>query len=278
MILARRSLELPAHRPDDHGYLYHGYLYNVRMMFNDHFSNQADEYARRRPHYPGALFEYLASIAPERRSAWDCGTGNGQAALGIAPYFDRVMATDPSAQQLRNAFRHENVHYVLCRAEEPPLANGSVDLVTVAQAVHWFDVPRFFEQAKRVLRRRGICAVWCYTHTQISPSVDAVVYDFYYNVVGPYWPRERVLVDDGYRSLAFPFEEIEPPAFAIQLEWSLDDLFGYLSTWSPVRRYIAANGSDPMELVRAPLVEAWGDLSESRPVALPISMRAGRNL
>jgi len=213
----------------------------------------------------------------QHERAWDCGTGNGQAAVGIAPYFDHVVATDPSGDQLRNAFRHENVEYVQARGEESALVSGSVDLVTVAQAVHWFDVESFFDEVMRVLKRDGVCAVWCYTHTQISPAVDAIVYDFYYNVVGPYWHRERALVDDRYHSLVFPLEEIEPPPFKIQLDWSFDDLVGYLGTWSPVRRYIEANGMDPIEEIRAPLAKAWGDRAEIKHVVLPISMRIGRN-
>jgi len=248
------------------------------MAFKDHFSAQSGEYARRRPRYPDALFAYLASTVVTHNRAWDCGTGNGQAAVGLAPYFDQVVATDPSANQLRNAMPRAGVAYVQARAEDSGLERASVDLATAAQAVHWFDVGRYFEEVRRVVRPGGVCAIWCYTHTHISPQVDAIVSDFYYNVVGPYWERERVYVDDGYRSLAFPFEEFQPPEFVIKLNWSLDDVLGYLGTWSPVQRYKGVHGSDPVDLIRAPLAAAWGAGDDRKRVLLPVRMRIGRNV
>ncbi len=245
------------------------------MQFKDYFSAQADEYARRRPQYPPALFEYLASLTKEHDIALDCGTGNGQAAVGLAPYFSRVIATDPSQDQLRNAFQHPKVEYRQASAEESGIESGSIDMVTVAQAVHWFDLERFFAEANRVLKPQAVCAIWCYILCRISPEVDAIVDDFYYNVVGPYWPRERALVDDGYRSLHFPFNEIEPPDFTIELEWSLADLFGYLGTWSPVRRFIEANGHDPIDKIAPSLTAAWGDTTARKAVHWPIKMRVG---
>ncbi len=245
------------------------------MQFKDYFSAQSDEYARRRPGYPEALFSYLASLPAERERAWDCGTGNGQAALGLAPYFDEVVATDPSASQLRNAFQHRKITYMQARAEDSGLASASVDLVTVAQAVHWFDLDRFFTEVQRVLKPRGVCAIWCYTLCRITPDVDAVVDDFYFNIVGPYWPRERALVDDGYASLSFPFKELQSPDFSIELVWSLSDLFGYLGTWSPVQRYIEANGTDPLNIIKSALATSWGDPVASKPVLFPLRMRVG---
>jgi len=245
------------------------------MHFKDYFSVQAGEYARRRPRYPQELFTYLASLPAEHELALDCGTGNGQAALGLSPYFDEVIAVDPSASQLRNAFQHPRITYVQAPAEETGLPNGSVDLVTVAQAVHWLNIDSFFAEARRVLKPEGVCAVWCYALCRISPEVDPIVDDFYFNVVGPYWPRERALVDDGYASLPFPFKEIEPPDLSIQLEWNLADLLGYLGTWSPVQRYIEANHEDPVDLIRSNLTTAWGDPAEQKQVRFPLKMRVG---
>lgn len=244
--------------------------------FKDYFSAQANIYSRYRPHYPQALFEYLASVAPGHDTAWDCGTGNGQAALGLTPYFSQVIATDPSEEQLRNASPHEKIVYKQAQAEDPGIEARSVDLVTVAQAIHWFDIEQFYEQAKFALKPKGVLAAWCYALCRISPEIDRITDNFYYEKVGPYWPKERKLVDDGYVSLPFPFDEIQPPPMSIELSWTLDDLLGYFRTWSPTRRFIEQNGRDPVDDIEGELAAAWGDVKEGR-VVWPISMRIGRN-
>jgi SAM-dependent methyltransferase len=249
------------------------------MQFKDYFSAQSDEYARRRPHYPPALFEYLNLVVEAHDLTWDCGTGNGQAAAGLAPYFDQVIATDPSADQIRNAFQHPKVTYRQASAEDSGVAAASVDLVTVAQALHWFDIPRFFEEARRALKRGGVVAVWAYTLCKITPDIDRILDDFYYNynVVGPYWPTERRLVDAQYKTIAFPFDEFEAPPFSIDVDWDLNDLLGYIRTWSALRRYLDAHGTDPTELILGPLSAAWGDPQQQRHVNFPIRMRIGRS-
>ena len=252
-------------------------MYNRGMVFKDYFSGHSAEYARSRPQYPPDLFEYLSSVAKEHDVAWDCGTGNGQAAVGLAPYFDRVIATDPSAGQLRNAFQHPKVGYKQAPAEESGLDSASIDLVTVAQALHWFDTVRFFEEVRRVLKPGGVVAVWAYTLCKITPEVDRIVDDFYYNVVGPYWPPERRLVEEKYRTVDFPFDEFEAPSFTIDLDWDLSDMMGYLQTWSPVRRYLEAHASDPTELIAERLAVAWGEPQERKHVVFPIEMRIGRS-
>ena len=245
--------------------------------FKDHFSRHADTYAKYRPHYPPELFRYLASIAPTHDAAWDCGTGNGQAAIGLAGYFDRVVATDASEEQVRNAFQHEKVTYRVAPAEDSGLETASVALVTVAQALHWFDLPRFYEEAKRVLKPGGVLAAWAYMLCDVSPDVDEIVDRFYFEGVGPYWPKERKLVDDGYATIPFPFEELEPPTFTIELSWSLDDLLGYLRTWSPTRIFLARHGYDPVEGIEAQLREAWAAPADAeKRVLWPIRMRVGR--
>jgi SAM-dependent methyltransferase len=254
------------------------HVYNGDVQqFKDHFSAHADEYARRRPHYPPELFEYLGSVVAGHELAWDCGTGNGQAAVGLAPYFERVIATDPSADQLRNAFAHPKVEYRQARAEDSGLDSASFDLVTVAQALHWFDMDLFYAEARRTLKPEGLLAVWAYALCKCKPEVDRIIDNFYYETVGPYWPRERKYVDEGYRTLSFPFDEIEPRRVEIALDWDLDDMLGYLRTWSPTRRYIERHGTDPVSLIERELAEAWGEPGERRRVVWPINMRIGHN-
>jgi SAM-dependent methyltransferase len=246
------------------------------VAFKDHFSTQAADYARHRPHYPAGLFEWLARLPPRRKTAWDCGTGSGQAALGLSPHFARVIATDPSAGQIANATPAPNVEYRLAAAEASGLGPASVDLVTVAQAIHWFDLERFYGEVRRVARPGGILAVWTYTLLDIEPAIDALVGDYYHRVIGPYWPPERKLVDDGYRSLPFPFAPIEAPAFEIRVEWSLAELIGYLQTWSATQAYLKAHGRDPSLELAERLASLWPDAERRRPVRWPLRLRVGR--
>jgi ubiquinone/menaquinone biosynthesis C-methylase UbiE len=245
--------------------------------FPDHFSTTAASYANFRPSYPRALFEWLASVTPDRRNAWDCGTGSGQAALGLADHFAHIVATDPSAAQLAHASRHPAVSYAAMPAEHSALANGSVSLVTVAQALHWFDQPAFYAEARRVLVAGGVLAVWSYGLLTLHDlALDAVIRRFHGETVGAYWPPERRLVDEGYRALELPFAPVEAPPVAMEAEWSLEQLAGYLSTWSAVQRARAATGTDPLTGVVAALRAEWGPARAARPVAWPLSLRVGR--
>jgi SAM-dependent methyltransferase len=243
--------------------------------FKDHFSSHAAEYARSRPTYPPELFDFVAFLARDHALAWDVGTGNGQAAAGLAAHFDRVIATDPSEEQLRSAFEHPKVEYRRAKAEDSGLGQQSVDAVTVAQAVHWFDLERFYAEVQRVLKPGGAVAIWCYMLTRVSPEIDHVIDRYYYETVGPYWPKERRLVDDGYASLPFPFDEVSAPELEIRLSWTLEDMLAYLNTWSPTRLYIKANGRDPVTLVQPELAAFWGERQSVREVRWPIRMRAG---
>lgn len=244
--------------------------------FADHFSGRARDYARYRPDYPRALFEFLAGRAPDRAAAWDCATGSGQAALGLAEDFDAVVATDASLNQIASAARHRRVHYAVAPAEDAPLAGGSVALVAAAQALHWFDRARFWEEARRVLIPGGVIAVWSYHGFHVSPEVEAVVHRFYKEIVGPYWPPERALVEQGYAALEFPFSEIEPPALRLERLWDLPAVTGYLRTWSATQRYEAALGHDPLELIREELAAAWGPPERVRAFAWDLDLRIGR--
>jgi SAM-dependent methyltransferase len=249
-----------------------------RMSFKDkdHFSGHADRYEAFRPTYPGALFAYLSSLCSIHDFAWDCATGNGQAAVALAPYFGTVIATDASERQVDHARPCENVQYRVAPADGAPVADASVDLVTVAQALHWFDLPRFYHEVRRVARRDGIVAVWCYQLHTVNPEVDAIVHRFYTDIVGPDWPPERRLVEEGYRTLGFPFHEIAPPSFQMVHHWDLNHVLGYLSSWSSTQRYQKRTGADPLDLIRGELSTAWGGPESTRDVTWPLHLRVGR--
>lgn len=245
------------------------------MSFKDHFSSQSGDYAAFRPTYPDALFDWLTSQCPEHELAWDCATGNGQAAAGLSPHFKKVIATDASAEQIAHASGPDNVTFQVAQAESSDLKNGSADLVTVAQAAHWFDLPAFYTEVRRVLKPRGVIALWGYGRLVLPGILDKPFEHFYSGILGPYWPPERRLIDDGYRSLDFPFDEFQPPDFLIEVEWNLPRLLAYLSTWSAVKRYQTDNGITPLGDLESRLKESWGE--PSRPLALkwPLFVRAG---
>lgn len=247
----------------------------MNPTFKDHFSKQAPDYARYRPNYPAQLFAWLADIAPARGAAWDCGTGSGQAAVGLAAHFERVIATDPSRKQLDHAEPHPRIDYRVASAEVSLLDTASIDLVTVAQAIHWFDLDKFYVEAKRVLKPGGVVAAWTYTLLDVEAGIDELLTDFYRNVVGTYWPPERRMVDDRYRSLPFPFEPIAPPAFEIRTEWTRDDLLGYLGTWSATQAYMKAKGVDPLVDFARRLTPLWPDAALVKTLRWPLHMRIG---
>jgi SAM-dependent methyltransferase len=245
------------------------------MTFKDLFSERPDAYARYRPTYPAALFAWLAAQAPSTRQAVDVGTGSGQGAVALAEYFDRVLGLDPSEGQLHNARAHPRVEYRVARAELLAADDASTDAIFVAQALHWFDHAAFFSEVRRVLVPNGLLAVSCYQLTQIAPAVDAVVMELYEDHLGPYWEPERKLVETGYRTIDFPFRELDVPAFDMRMTWSLDDLIGYLGTWSPLKRFRNDRGFDPLEATIPKLRAAWGGAAE-RAVVWPFSVRAFR--
>jgi SAM-dependent methyltransferase len=249
----------------------------VSSSFPDHFSGVAGAYAEYRPHYPTRLFEWLAQLAPRRHLAWDCGTGSGQAALGLAPHFERVVATDASEAQIAAARPHPRVQYRVAPAESSGLQSAAVDLVTVAQALHWFDRPSFFAEVRRVLQRGGILAVWSYGGARFDdPRADEIFRRFYVETVGPYWPAERTLVEGGYRTIEFPFEEVVPPAFEMEATWPLSTLLGYVGTWSAVTKFREARGFDPVEPFAGELRLLWTESDHVRRIRWPLALRVGR--
>ncbi|MFL6547968.1 MAG: class I SAM-dependent methyltransferase [Povalibacter sp.] len=246
------------------------------MSFKDHFSGHAALYARYRPDYPPELYEYLATLTPRHERALDCATGSGQAAVGLAKYFDRVVGTDGSVSQLQHALAHSHVSYVANMAEAPAFKPATFDLIVAAQAAHWFDHERFYAGARHILRPEGALAIWTYGLALVTPAIDAIILDFYENIVGGYWPIERRHVESGYRSLPFPFTEMSAPSFELRLQWDLESLLGYLATWSAVQRYIKARGTDPLPALRQRLLAHWSTPEDPRLIVWPLHLRVGR--
>ena len=246
------------------------------VSFADHFSGVSAAYAAFRPRYPDALFDFVAREAPALDAAWDCGTGSGQAAIGLARHFHEIFATDASESQLEHAMRHPRITYRVAPAEASGLEDASVDLVAAAQALHWFDRPRFWAEARRVLRPRGVIAVWTYLLFEIAPDIDAIVRDFYSGTVGPFWPPERRITEERYRTIEFPFAEFAAPPFQIEQHVTLDDVTGYIRTWSATRAFIRHHGQDPVDALITKLAVPWGARETVRPARWPVAMRIGR--
>ena len=254
--------------------------------FKDLFSNHSKDYARSRPDYPSHLFDFLVGLVPRSNLAWDCATGNGQAAVILSQYFDQVIANDASKEQIKNAQPRKNIRYEVFSAEKPNLADDSVDLITIAQALHWFDLNSFYKEATRVLRKdpnsvgksRGVIAAWAYGLHSISEDIDSIIHLLYEDILGPYWPEERKIVEDKYQGIPFPFEEIHAPIFKIELNWDLAELVGYLYTWSSVQKFIHKNNFDPVKEIYNDLSASWRENNEAtkKRVVWPIYMRVGR--
>jgi SAM-dependent methyltransferase len=241
--------------------------------FKDHFSAQSAGYARHRPHYPRELFAFLAGLGG-RQLAWDCATGNGQAAIALAGHFERVIATDASSAQIEAAIAHPGVSYRVATAEASGLDADSVDLVAVGQALHWFDTAQFFAEAARVLVAGGCVAAWCYELCSVSPACDSVVDYLYTDITGPFWPPERRLIEERYAGIDFPGTAIEAPGFEMSAQWAADDMLGYLRTWSACQRYRRRHGDDPVGLIEDELRAAWG--RDRRTVRWPLTVRVSR--
>jgi SAM-dependent methyltransferase len=241
--------------------------------FSDHFSGHASEYAAHRPRYPEALYQFLADQCQDHCLAWDCATGNGQAALSLTEYFDRVIASDASAKQVAAATAHPKIFYTVAPAESSGIEEASIDLLTIAQALHWFDLDAFFAEANRVVKPGGLLAAWTYADSRVNSEVDSVI-DSVIEEVEDYWPPERDIVMNLYRDIIFPWTEIEVPAVRMQENWTVDQLLGYFRTWSASKRYQKDRGADPVSLHESALRHAWGD--SKRTVTWPLTLKVIR--
>lgn len=244
-------------------------------MFKDHFSHSAAGYAAYRPTYPIELITFLADAAHRCEIAWDCGCGSGQLSTLLAERFARVYATDASAKQIENAVHHPQVHYACAPAEASGLGDRVADLVVAAQAAHWFDLPAFYREVRRVGRSGSVIALVSYGILKVDEQLDPIIGRFYWDVIGPYWPPERKHVEEGYRSLAFPFTEIQAPDMAMSASWTLPDFIGYVNTWSAVATMERAIGPEPRERFSQDLGEAWGLAEQKRTIRWPLAMRVG---
>lgn len=250
---------------------------NQALRFEDHFSGHSEQYAQHRPQYPDEIYAYLASMTPACSLAWDCGTGNGQAALGLAQHFDNVYATDVSAEQIAHAYPHQRVEYHAEPAEHVSLPDSSADLVTVAVALHWFRFDEFYREVKRVLKPQGVIAVWTYHLPEISGDIDPLVSYYYAELLKDFWPERIRYLHERYKTIPFPFEEITPPDFVMEINWDLLQFAGFLDSWSATQRYKAQKGQHPLEVIWDKLLTAWGDANQKRLIRWPLHFRIGRN-
>lgn len=245
------------------------------MSTKDLFSGHAQVYAAFRPSYPEALYQFIFQHLHHKDTAWDCATGNGQAAQYLSQHFQKVFATDISQQQLDNAYRASNIIYSVSPAERTAFAENTFDLITVSQALHWFDREKFYAEVKRIAKPNASLAVWGYAMLTIEPAIDEIIVDFYTNIVGPYWDDARRLVEQQYKTISFPFEEIPAPEFSIEAEWSLTQLTGYLKSWSATQKFMKENQVDPVPAVAEKIKRHWST-NEIKRIQFPVFLRLGK--
>jgi len=245
-------------------------------MKSPDFSPFAEEYARARPRYPAELFNFLAALVERHALAWDCATGNGQAALELVKHFDRVIATDISAEQIHHATPHPQIEYRVTKSEHSGLDDRSVDVVTVAAAIHWFELDDFFAEARRVMRPGGLLAAWTYHVGHVEPPFDEIFRRFYFEILHPYFsPRVR-LVDDLYETLILPGEALAPKAWSLSAAWNLDQMLAFIASWSGTQEYIKERGEDPALLIAEELEHLWGPREKIHVLRWPLYARISR--
>jgi len=247
-------------------------------MIKDLFSKQSDLYAKYRPTYPKELFDYVVSFVQSKDVAWDCATGNGQAASVLSGHFNKIIATDISAAQINKAVKKDNIEYFIYPAESTPFADNSFDLVTVAQAYHWIKWDQFKKEVVRVCKPNAVIAIWTYyNHTTGDNRIDAIVRDFNKHVTQPYWDHERKYVEEKYETVEFDYELLSVKDFESILHWKRDDLLGYVGSWSAIQKFIKTNGYSPLPQLEDELKNIWPD-DEIKKVSFPIYLKLGRVL
>lgn len=241
------------------------------------FNTQAEQYARFRPNYPEELFVYLKGLCDQTKVAYDVGTGSGQCAIGLAQYFEKVFASDFSEEQIAKALSQEKITYFVAPAHESGLLPNSVDIVTLATSIHWFDLALFYPEVKRVLKPSGIIAAWAYGfHECENPQITEIINEIGKGLLLPYWSEPPKLIWNAYQTLPFPFDELEPPPFEVLSRWNQAQLLGYLSTWSASQKFEAKHGHHPAQQFMDRLVKAWGDPAETLRFRSPLHLRVGR--
>jgi SAM-dependent methyltransferase len=244
--------------------------------FKDYFSRHADIYAKYRPLYPNDLFAFLASLSREHKLAWDVGTGNGQAAIGLAAHYAHVIATDPSRDQITHCLPYPNVQYLVETAENNSILTRSVDLITIASALHWFNFDVFYKEANRVLKPDGIIAAWCYLIPTVSKDVDAIIHYFHHHTLNDYWLAENRLIDKEYSTIPFPFRKINAPDYFYEKPMTLLDFMGYLNTWSATQRFIIENNINPTDELLHKLQKVWTNVEEAKTVTWKLILKIGK--
>ncbi|MEO5570816.1 MAG: class I SAM-dependent methyltransferase [Bacteroidia bacterium] len=242
----------------------------------DHFSKVAELYSQFRPSYPKEVFNFLITLVTETKTAWDAGTGNGQFASELANYFENVFATDMSQNQIRNAIIKKNIFYKVESAEQTSFPDNKFDLITVAQAIHWFDFSKFYNEVSRILKHDGIVAVIGYGLCKIEEPVDKILDHLYSTVLDGYWDKERRYIDEHYQTIPFPFDELKSPAFNSEYHWGLDQLLGFLNSWSAVQHYKDRNQNEnPIDKITGDLKNCWNE-NEKKKISFPVFLRVGK--
>lgn len=248
------------------------------MTFKDYFSKQSKTYAKYRPHYPDELFEFLAKISPSRNSALDIATGTGQAAFGLISLFNRVYASDASMSQLLNVPEKKKIYFFSSTAEKMPIIENTIDLIICAQAIHWFNWEQFYNECKRILKKNGIIAIIGYGLPIINEQVDEIINDYYTNIVGQFWPKERVHIENEYSEIPFPFECVDSPDYKFDLNWKLKNVIGFLNSWSATQNFINKYKKNPVDEIRELLYDAWMKGKSEKNIIWPLFLKIGKLL
>jgi SAM-dependent methyltransferase len=243
----------------------------------EYFNVRSNDYKKYRPVYPTGLFDFLADIAPANDLAWDCGCGTGQATAALSDYFDHVIGTDVTEGQIKNAIKKQNIIYKVNSEKNSELKNKSVDLVTCAQSLHWLTLNKFYKEVKRVLKPGGIIAVWTYNLFRVSKEIDGLIDKFYFDIIYNYWPEQRKHVESKYTELDFPFSKRPAPQFSMEADWSLDQLIGYLNTWTGVQNYIEFEAFNPIEFIENELRAIWAKNKQTKKkIIWPLTIKVGK--